>query len=482
MASAIGSPRNEIAPDAVQLLIDNPELRQELDQYDFNVTFTGGDVLDPTDAYRRVRAFDGFDKPVHLYFHMPLCSYICHYCSFVKRLIPRGKEKEALVQWAKVLVDESTRYLTEFDWVSTARVESIYLGGGTFALLLDVPEAIDLIIGHIRRRYRLADDCEITLEGNPENYTERNVRLALELGANRFSVGAQSLQDEVNKFAKRGHSTDSTFRAINELSKTGRPFNVDMIYGQPRQAPDSFAADIHTLTSLAVPTITTYRLRNRDRIPLATGNTAVWQQPSVRERLERNRAFPDLRSIYRMRTRAVQIFLDNEYRPSPACWWSSPNHYPYGMPRVSLNKWANYDTMIGYGPGTYSWFTGGSADIIQLHNIGDISQYSRHVREQSTLPLAFGRHIKGNQAISTALGFNFKAFRPMSRSRYLDQFGVDITGQEPYASVLETLINKGFLEKSRSGQEIAPTLAGEMLHEEIMSVYFHGKLGSSRET
>jgi oxygen-independent coproporphyrinogen-3 oxidase len=469
-------------PNAVRLLAENPELHQELDQYDFNVTFTGGAKIEADVAISSIREFDGADKPVHLYFHMPLCSYICHYCSFVKRLIPHGQEKEALTQWAAMLTEESTRYLREFPWIRTAQVESIYLGGGTFALLFDVHEALESLFTHIRSSYHLVDDCEITIEGNPENYTPEHVEFARSLGVNRFSVGVQSLQDEVNEFARRGHSADQALEAVSVLRNTGLPFNADMIYGQPRQTPESFSQDIATLASFSVPTITTYRLRNRDRVPLATGNTAVWQAATVRERLEKAHAFPELQDVYRMRTNAARVLLGNGYRPGPACWWSLPGYYPYGIPRVSYNKWARYDTMISYGPGTYSWFSGGNPEIIQLHNIGEIGQYAKHIRDETSVPISFGRRITGVQAVSTVLGFNFKAFRPIARDRYLQQFGTDIFSAFPYAEVLGTLTDKGFLEKSPGGRELLPTLAGEMLHEEIMSVYFHGRLGASPQT
>jgi coproporphyrinogen III oxidase-like Fe-S oxidoreductase len=145
---------------------------------------------------------------------------------------------------------------------------------------------------------------------------------------------------------------------------------------------------------------------------------------------------------------------------------------------VSRNKWQNYDTMIGFGPGAYGWLAGSRPDPIQTHNISDISAHARHVDSQTTVPLASGRRLTGAEAVATALGFAFKSNQPIAVQRFARIYGVDLLFDEPYAGVIEDLMAKGLIEPvDGSSEYLKPTLDGETLHEEIITTYIHGRIG-----
>lgn len=462
------------------LLARNPQLQIPRDQYNINVTSNDGAQLSPEQLAAEIEAFPGAGQPAHLYFHLPLCNYICHFCNYVKRLVPRGKEDASLRLWQDLLIEESRRYLDRFGWISEARIESFYIGGGTAALLLNSRDTIAPMVEHVRERYRISGDAEFNIEGNPENFTHDNLTLARDLGFNRFSLGVQSLQDEVNEFTKRRHTSVESMQAIRNLTATGCPFNVDMMFGLPYQTPESVRQDLTTLVELGVPTITIYRLRNADREEMGIGNRAVWNNPAVRDRLIRDGYFPDLETTYAMRQAAVEVMLEHDYYPSPCGWWSRPGTYDNGnIPQTSKNKWEHYNTMIAYGPGAYGWLTGGREEFVQTHNNTDIPGYVRQIQSGEGLPLSHGRKLSGHQAIGTALGFNFKANQPIQLERYRTQFGADLLNQEPFASAIAELLERGLLEKVDEGRALKPTLDGEALHEEIIFHYFHERIGLS---
>ncbi len=463
-----------------RLLERNPHLQVARDEYNINVTSNEGERLDPGTLVDRMRAFPGAGKATHLYMHLPLCNYICHFCNYVKKLVPSGREKSATLQWADFLTEESRRYLATLDWLPEARVESFYIGGGTAALLLNSRETIEPLVRHVRENYQLTDSCEFNIEGNPDNFTRGNLDLAVELGFNRFSIGVQSLQEEVNDFTKRRHSVAQSIEAIEALLATGHPFNVDMMFGLPYQSVESVRADMRTLVGMGVPTITIYRLRNADREAMGIGNRAVWNIPSVRERLTQEGYFPKLEETYEMRQAVVEVLLDAEYHPSPCGWWSRPGTYPNGnIPQTSKNKWENYHSMIAYGPGAYGWLTGTEEEFLQTHNDLDITRYAEFMRDQPGLPLAYGRLLTGHKAIGAALGFNFKANQPIRLARYQEQFGADLMTMEPFASAFEELLERGLAEMVDGNSAIRPTLDGEALHEEIIYHYFHQRIGLS---
>ncbi|BCJ44130.1 hypothetical protein GCM10010168_09430 [Actinoplanes ianthinogenes] len=480
MSTVADSPHQPLELNLGALLERNPQLQIPRDQYNINVTSNDGAQLSAESLAEEIAGFAGAGEPAHLYFHLPLCNYICHFCNYVKRLVPRGKEDASLRLWQDLLIEESRRYLDRFDWIPEARIESFYIGGGTAALLLNSRETIAPLVEHVRSQYRLTDSAEFNIEGNPENFTRDNLLLARDLGFNRFSLGVQSLQDEVNEFTKRRHTAAESLEAIRNLIATDCPFNVDMMFGLPYQTPESVRQDLTTLVELGVPTITIYRLRNADREEMGIGNRAVWNNPAVRDRLVREGYFPDLETTYLMRQAAVEVMLDHGYYPSPCGWWSRPGTYENGnIPQTSKNKWEQYNTMIAYGPGAYGWLSGNRDSFVQTHNKTDIAAYVRHMQNEPGLPLSHGRKLDGHKAIGTALGFNFKANQPIVLDRYLTQFGADLLNAEPFASAFTDLLERGLVEMVDDGRAIKPTLDGEALHEEIIYHYFHERIGLS---
>lgn len=458
------------------LLEQHPELQIARDEYNINVTVNFGEALTPEETWEQIRHHPGAGLPAHLYFHVPLCSYVCHFCNYVKRLAPRGEALDAaLDRWTDLLVNESRFYLDAVRWLPEARIESLFLGGGTASLLR--PRHLQRIMRHVQSHYRIAPGCESTLEGNPDNFQNGEIAAAVDLGFNRFSVGVQSLDSRVNRFAGRGHDREMSLRAIAKLTATGLPYNVDIMFGLPHQTEQSVAGDVRTLIDEGVPTITIYRLRNVERHKMGIGNPAAWNVPKVRDRIVAEGLFPTLDETYAMRAAIVDVLLDAGYRPSPCGWWSAPGTYRDGnIPGVSRNKWQNYDTMIAYGPGAYGWLSGDRDDPVQTHNIADIAAYARHMEQSDAPPLAAGRHLRGRQAVATALGFAFKANQPIEVERFKRIYGVDLLVDEPYRKVLTTLVDQGLLAPAADGA-FGPTLDGETLHEEIISIYIHEAIG-----
>jgi len=460
------------------LLDRHPELKIARDDYNINVTANYGERLDAKELFERYKRHHGAGRAAHLYYHFPLCDYICHFCNYVKQLASPTTRQAQLDRWTDALIKESTLYAREVPWVTQARIESFYIGGGTAAILS--PDHLKRILDHVHATFSVTPDCELNIEGNPDNFFEyEKIRRLAEVGFNRFSVGVQSFTPEVNSFTNRGHSPEMSVQAIMNLKEIKMPFNVDMMFGLPYQTPDTVSDDIRTLVEMKVPTITIYRLRNADRQSMGIGNKAAWNVPKIRNRLIKQSLFPSLETTYEMRERAVDHLLKAGYQPSPCGWWSLPGTYPEGnIPRVSRNKWQRFDTMLAFGPGAYGWLTGADQNALQTHNSSDINGYLHHMESSNEPPLAFGRLLSGHQAVGTALGFAYKSRQPIEIERFKNEYGVDLVNDEPYKSVFSELQAKGLLQPVAGGAAFVPTLDGEALHEELISVYLHERIGS----
>lgn len=461
------------------LLAAHPELNIPVHSYNINVTSNSGDKVSASDAFSQMSSFGSTLSPSHVYFHLPLCNYICHYCNYVKRKVNEKSRPDEIAMWADLLIAEMNIYIARQGWIREVPISSMYIGGGTGALLLQHPDSLARLVAHLDHSFAVQLQCERTMEGNPENFTPATLKVALDLGFNRFSVGVQSLQDKVNEFTNRGHDAREALRAIELLTETGKPFSVDMMFGLPFQTPDSVESDIKILTDLKVPTISLYRLRNSEREKMGIGNASVWNVEANKVRLDNQGLLPNVVETYRMRDRITTVLRSAGYHPSPCGWWNRPDVYgAANIPTVSRDKWQNYSNMIAFGPGAYGWYTGRTTDALQTHNITDISAYIEHMRSMRDVPpLSHGRLLTGLDAIGTRLAFAFKANQPINVDEYESRFGVRLLRQEPYATVFNTLLEKGLMREIEGRNELIPTEAGEELHEEIMYQYFHKGIG-----
>ncbi len=462
-----------------QLIHENPHLNIPVHEYNINVTSNNGEILSSQDLFKEFKSYiPKNDAQAHLYIHIPLCDYVCNFCNYVKKKI---KSEDELQNWMSLVTKESNIYLNSVSWMPDISISSFYIGGGTGALLLNSPEAFKKFIGHFRSNYNFDNIIESTIEGNPENFTSENIDLALQLGFNRFSVGIQSLDDKVNSFANRLHSQKESISAIELLKKTGKPFSVDMMFGLPMQNIDSVRRDIEILIQHGVPAITIYRLRNSDREKMGIGNSSAWNNDKIRTRLDSTNSFPSVVDTYDMRDVVVEMLLENDYEPSPCGWWNKKGLYPNGnIPQVSKDKWEKYNTMLALGPGGYGWLTENSKRYIQTHNKTKIHDYIKYMEADPTIPpLKFGREMTGNTAIGSKLSFAFKARQPIFLKTYEEDFEIDLLHDQPYADVIREMIERGFLCLDEKQGSLHVTLRGETLHEEIMKIYFHDRIGTS---
>jgi oxygen-independent coproporphyrinogen-3 oxidase len=183
-----------------------------------------------------------------------------------------------------------------------------------------------------------------------------------------------------------------------------------------------------------------------------------------------------------MREAIMSTLLKSGYYPSPCGWWSKTGVYSDGnIPKISKNKWQNYQTMIAHGPGAYGWITDrNTSKSIQSHNELSIAKYAKGMKDPSHLPLSHGVILNSNEALATRLGFAYKANQPILFQEYEKRFGIHLLKNEPVGKILKDLEDRGFI--SIGEDHFVPTILGETFHEEIISKYFHERIGNFHES
>lgn len=77
----------------------------------------------------------------------------------------------------------------------------------------------------------------LTLETRPDSLDEEEIRKFRELGATRVEIGVQSVDDEVLKINRRGHTVKETVRATKLLKDAGFKVSYHMMLGLPGSSP-----------------------------------------------------------------------------------------------------------------------------------------------------------------------------------------------------------------------------------------------------
>lgn len=167
-----------------------------------------------------------------LYIHFPFCAHLCNYCDFYKK-VPKDKVQD--FKNFHLYLEESFllhQNLIEKHGYSWAPLKTLYIGGGTPSLWgLEGSQFLKNFFE--KKKIQLANDCEFTLEVNPGGWNEEVLKSWQKLGANRFSLGIQSLNKEMIKFLDRVHSIEDVHETLQYFQDHRLNYSVDFMLGLP---------------------------------------------------------------------------------------------------------------------------------------------------------------------------------------------------------------------------------------------------------
>ncbi|HEY0288963.1 MAG TPA: oxygen-independent coproporphyrinogen III oxidase [Pseudomonas sp.] len=185
-------------------------------------------------------------RPLSLYVHIPFCANICYYCACNKIIT---KDRGRAQPYLQRLQQEIQLLACHVD--SKQVVEQLHFGGGTPTFLSHVE--LRQLMGHLRQHFTLLDDDsgDYGIEIDPREADWSTMGLLRELGFNRVSLGVQDLDPTVQRAINRLQSLEET-QAIVDAARTlqFRSVNIDLIYGLPKQTPESFAHTVDEIIAL----------------------------------------------------------------------------------------------------------------------------------------------------------------------------------------------------------------------------------------
>jgi oxygen-independent coproporphyrinogen III oxidase len=193
-----------------------------------------------------------------IYLHIPFCKQACTYCNF--HFTTSLHYKDELV---KALAKEAE---AEKEYLRGEQINTIYFGGGTPSIL-DVSE-LEFLILNLRGHYSIQNDCEITLETNPDNITTEKLQAWVDLGINRLSIGVQSFFEEELRWMNRAHNAIQAINSLQLAKKYFENITVDLIYGSPLLTDEMWKQNVDRVIEMHIPHLSCYALTVEEKTPL----------------------------------------------------------------------------------------------------------------------------------------------------------------------------------------------------------------------
>jgi oxygen-independent coproporphyrinogen III oxidase len=217
----------------------------------FVEAFGPGDLCNALQQ-RTQGAVAGATVPLSVYVHIPFCESVCYYCACNKVIT---KHHERAAEYLDALD-------TEIDLVVALAcagqpVSQLHFGGGSPTFLSDAE--LQRVVGSLRRAFHIDDGTEMSIEVDPRTVTPDRLAHCRSLGFNRISFGVQDFDPQVQIAVHRVQPYESVRELIVAARELGfKSINADLIYGLPRQTPQSFARTVQQIGELRPDRIALY--------------------------------------------------------------------------------------------------------------------------------------------------------------------------------------------------------------------------------
>lgn len=373
-------------------------------------------------------------QPLGLYLHIPFCKVKCVYCDFYS--IP-GRESSIPV-FTTELIKEIDLTLAELD-VADRSIGSIFFGGGTPSLM--PVSSMDRILSHLRDRFQIQPDAEISMEANPGETSPQQLRNLRELGVNRISVGIQSLRTHHLKFMSRIHDPHQARQALGWIREAGfSNFNADLIFALPGQTIEEWVEDLVAVMAFEPTHLATYSLTVEEGTALERWVSAGHVQ--VMEEVE------DLAQY----NAALDLVRENGYDT-----YEISNHAKPGFQCAhNLGYWQGRE-YLSFGPSAHSYFGGR-----RWWNHRSLDAYLKAL-ESNRLPQTDSEVLDEVTRRRDYVMTRLRLKEGFQREDFESSFGQD------FVDVFQSAIRKWSPEYLHVGERVALTRAGMAVANEIIT-------------
>lgn len=365
-----------------------------------------------------------------LYIHIPFCRRRCGYCSFIS-FDSRGDDIELYLRALKTDIAHHA---------GNERLTSIYFGGGTPSLLS--VEQLAGVLGAVSHSFSVDETAEISMEANPGTIDEGYLSAVRELGINRLSLGAQSLDERELRLLGRIHTKTEARESIRFARSAGFDnVNFDLIYGLPGQSVQDWRSTLEEMLTLAPEHLSLYSLTLEPEAPM-------W-------RALKDGYLPDIdpdiaAGQYEF---AEDLLAAGGYRHYEISNWAKEGYEC----RHNLTYWQN-KPYLGVGVAAHSWLGNH-----RLASTGDIDEYLASFASGASLLPEMDEEISPELELAETVILGLRLGSGIGIDNINNRFSIDLMAH--YGRTIREMTDSGLLEFA--GGRLVLTRRGRLLSNEV---------------
>lgn len=300
-----------------------------------------------------------------------------------------------------------------------AETDTVYFGGGTPSLF--EPSLILAVLNELANvGFRRTPRAEVSIEIDPTTVDERRLDSYLEMGINRFSVGAQTFNDRLLSLAGRKHTAADTAELLHLLKARGVNYSFDLLFGLPTQTLTQVKEDVLRALEFDPSHLSAYCLTVPEGHKLSVGRAPDEEQTAMFTVIEETLAEAGIQR-YEISNYAKPGF---ESRHN-LLYWTDQSYWGLGLSSHSYLAPDTLATASDLAPwGTRFW------------NVRAMKEHEKQIRAEYdasngrfpyNLPKTQIEILKKNQALTDYCHTSLRLARGLDKNALRLKFGIETT-------------------------------------------------------
>ncbi|MCH2532952.1 MAG: radical SAM family heme chaperone HemW [Bdellovibrionales bacterium] len=318
-----------------------------------------------------------------IYIHIPYCLQRCIYCDFTTFEFNKIMPPEQYVEYLKKEIQTRSRF------VPFKSLTSIYFGGGTPSLI-DADHIVSILQELNNAGFETNENTEVTIEINPATVSKDNLQTYLQAGINRFSVGAQSFDNELLKACGRRHNADDTVNTLELLKDYN--YSFDLLFALPNQSLQQLQRDLDLVNKYKPPHLSAYCLT------VPEGHPMSYHRPEEEAQVE------------------MFHLIENELKKSGLLKYEISNFARPGYESKHNMLYWTYNNFWGLGLSAHSFFNVPDYGT-RFWNPKKFDDYTDQINSDlliSQLPSSQKEHLKTHEALTDFIHTHLRTTRGMN--------------------------------------------------------------------
>ena len=364
-----------------------------------------------------------------LYIHLPFCRSKCPYCGFSSA----ANAEELIESYVQAAACETDLRCTG---VFDGNPRTLYIGGGT-------PSIVDAsLIKTVLDRFLPFQGVEFTVEVNPDSIRESWLDSLLELGANRISIGIQSLDNGILANLGRIHDAEQGKRAVRLARHAGfRNVSTDLMFGVPGQTLDIFSKTLYEMLELEPDHISCYSLSiEEDTVFFERSRTKQLNLPGSSE------------------TADMYLFMSEQLETAGFVRYEISNFAHPGFECNHNKAYWDFSPYLGIGVSAHS-FDGS----VRRWNVSDIEQYIGLCRRGKD-PVSDSELLTDEKLLMETVMLSLRTREGLSPGTLAS---ADTSSGEKFHEIIDRYVETGFLEEHEG--RVRLTTKGAVVSDELIA-------------